>query len=177
MMKRLVLLSILGASLTVAAPAQTLRDLEGKLHSVPELTAQKGTEALVLMVWCSQCGSCRGAERDVAAFAKQEADKVRLYLVDAHPADTPEKIKRFLVGQGLKLDVLRDTNQALISSLKIDRTTTTMVYDKKGKLRYFGPFQGDGKGFAEDAVADILAGREVGMKSRPLKGCPIPRLK
>jgi thiol-disulfide isomerase/thioredoxin len=175
MKKRLAFIACLMGIMVCSASAQSLRDLNGQAHSIPELTAQPGTEAVVLVIWCSQCGSCRGAERDLAEYSKQGADKVRVYAVDPHPSDTPEKIKRFLTGQGIKLNVLRDPGQALISGLKIDKTTTALVYDKTGKLRYLGPFQGDGSGFARDAVTQVLAGQEVSMKTRPLKGCPIPK--
>ena len=55
------------------------------------------------------------------------------------------------------------------------RNRARVAYDKTGKLRYMGPFQGDGAGFARDAVTQVLAGQEVSMKTRPLKGCPIPK--
>lgn len=175
-MIRLLASALLLGLLALPASAQALRDLDGKARSIPELAAQPGTEAVVLVVWCSQCGSCRGGERALAEYAQHSGNKVRVYAVAPHPADSPERIKTFLTGQGLKLPVLRDVHQSLVKGLKIDRTTTALVYDKAGKLRYMGPFQGDGKGFARDAVDDLLAGREVGMKSRPLKGCPIPSL-
>ena len=165
-----LLLCLLGGQ----AGAQTLRDLNGQAHSVPELVAQPGTEAVVLVTWCSTCGSCRDTERDLAAFAKAQAPKVRLYCLAPHPGDSPERIRKFLLGQGLELEVLRDPNQAMVKGLKIDRTTTALVYDKSGKLRYFGPFKGDGKGYAADAVSEVLAGQEVTTKTRALKGCPIP---
>jgi hypothetical protein len=176
MRRPLTLLTILLLLLSGSACAQSsLRDLDGTVHSVPELAAQPGVEALVLVVWCSRCPSCRGVERDLVAYSQQAGDKVRVYAVDPHPADSPERIREFLKGQGLSLNVLRDSEQAMIESLKIDRTTTALVYDKTGKLRYFGPFQGAGQGYARDAVADVLAGHDVSMKTRPLKGCPIPK--
>jgi thiol-disulfide isomerase/thioredoxin len=170
------LLSLFGLLCLLGSPAlgQTLRDLDGKARSVPELVAQPGTEAVVLVVWCSHCGSCRGVERDLANYAKEAAPRVKLYCVAPHPTDSPERIRQFLVGQDLDLEVLRDPNQALITGMKIDKTTTAMVYDKSGKLRYLGPFEGAGKGFAADAVSEVLAGQEVTTKTRALKGCPIP---
>lgn len=164
--------------LTLVSPgvAQTnLRDFNGQAHSVAEMAARAGTEAVVLVVWCTQCGSCRGSERELARYAAEDPTRVRVVAVAPHPADTPDRIKKFLKGQGIKLEVMRDTNQALVRSMHIDRTTTALVYDKKGKLRYMGPFTGSGEGFAKDAVRDVLAGREVSMKTRPLKGCPIPK--
>ena len=173
MIKLLTLALLLGFVLPGAAQTN-LRDLSGQAHSVAEMAAKPGTEAVVLVVWCSQCGSCRGVEREIASFAAADPDKVRVVAVAPHPGDSPDRIKTFLKGQGIKLEVMRDANQAMVRALHIDRTTTTLVYDKKGKLRYMGPFTGSGEGFAKDAVAQVLAGEEVSMKTRPLKGCPIP---
>ena len=166
-------LALLGLLLMLAGPttAQTLTDMEGKPHTVTELASQPDLDALVLVVWCSRCGSCRGVERDLAEYTAKCGPRVKVYALSCHPTDSPERIKTFLSGQGITLNVMRDPTQALVvTAMKIDRTTTALVYDKSGKLRYMGPFQGDGKGFARDAVADILAGRDVGMKTRPLKG-------
>ncbi len=171
-------LGILCTLLALGTPvfAQTnLRDLNGQAHSVAEMAAKPGTEAVVLVVWCSQCGSCRGIEREVASYAAEDPKRVRVVAVSPHPGDSPERIKKFLKGQRINLEVMRDANQAMVRALHIDRTTTTLVYDNKGKLRYMGPFTGSGEGFAKDAVREVLAGQEVSMKSRPLKGCPIPK--
>lgn len=172
----IIRLCVLLALVTPGLGQTNLRDLSGQAHSVREMTSSPGTEALVLVVWCSQCGSCRGIEREIADFAKQDSKKVRVIVVAPHPGDSPEKVKSFLKGQGLELEVMIDSNQAMVKALRIDRTTTTLVYDKDGKMRYMGPFTGAGEGFAKDAVEQILAGQEVGMKSRPLQGCPIPGL-
>ena len=166
-------LALLGLLLILIGPAtsQSLTDLEGKPHTLAELASKPDQDAMVLVVWCSRCGSCRSGERDLAAYTANCGPRVKVYALSCHPTDSPERIKTFLSGQGIKLNVMRDPTQALVvTAMKIDRTTTALVYDKTARLRYIGPFQGDGKGFARDAVADILAGREVGMKSRPLKG-------
>ncbi len=171
-------LGLICAILTLIAPAfgQTnLRDLKGQAHSVAEMVAKPGTEAVVLVVWCTQCGSCRGSERAVAKLAAEDPKRVRVVAVTPHPGDSPERIKKFLKGQGINLEVMRDANQAMVRAMHIDRTTTTLVYDSKGALRYMGPFTGSGDGFAQDALREVLAGREVSMKTRPLKGCPIPK--
>lgn len=165
-------LALLGLLTILVGPvtAQPLVDLEGKPHTVEQLASQPGLEALVLVVWCSRCASCRGVEHDLAEYTAKSGPQVKVYALSPHPTDSPERIKQFLVGQGIRLDVMRDVNQAMITPLKITRTTTALVYDKTGKLRYIGPFQGDGSGYARDAVKEILAGRDVSMKSRPLKG-------
>lgn len=167
-----VWLALVGLMMVLAGPiaAQSLVDLEGKPHTVAELAGDPEIEALVLVVWCSRCASCRGVEHDLAEYTASCGPHVKVYALSPHPTDSPDRIKKFLIGQGIHLNVVRDINQALIRALKVDRTTTALVYDHSGKLRYVGPFQGDGSGFAKDAVREIQAGQEVSMKARPLKG-------
>lgn len=173
MCRWLSLLGILGWLLSPVS-AQTLQDLQGQSRSVQELLAQPGTEALLLVVWCSHCGSCRTGERELARYAQQSPPGLKVLALSPHPADTPDKIRRFLSGQGLSLEVVRDRQQALVRRLGITRTTTAILYDRRGQVRYLGPFQGDGAGFASDAAQQLLAGREVTMSTRPQKGCPLP---
>ncbi len=169
-MTRRLLLLWLFCSLPLSA--QALRDLEDKPQSVSELLAPAETEALVLVVWCSQCGSCRGIEKTLETYAREVSPQVRVLAVTPHPADSPERIRAFLKKSGLELPVLRDPTQTLVNGLKVDRTTTSLVYDKTGRLRYLGPFQ---VGQIREAVGAVLSGREAEPFSRPLKGCPIPR--
>ena len=157
---------------SIAGSAQTLRDLEDKPHSVSELLTPAETEALVLVVWCSQCGSCRKIEKDLEKYSREVGPRVQVFAVTPHPADSPRRVSAFLQGNGSVLRVLRDPTQSLVNGLKIDRTTTALVYDKAARLRYLGPFQEDQ---VREVVAAVSSGREVEVVSRPLKGCPIPR--
>ncbi len=153
--------------LALAAPGWAqLRDLEGNSHSVAQLAA--GQKALVLVVWCSRCHSCRNVERELATFSREG---VRLCAVDPHPADSAERLRSFLSDQELALEVLLDPDQSFLDVFRIGRTTTALVFDQTGRLRYLGPF----KEFAGPAVEDVLAGREVKVSTRPQQGCPIPR--
>lgn len=153
--------------LALAAPGWAqLRDLEGAPHTVAELAA--GQKATVLVVWCSRCHSCRGVEGDLAAFSRPG---VRLLVVDPHPADDADRVRSFLTDQGLALEALLDPDQSFLRQYQIDRTTTALVFDQSGRLRYFGPFQDH----AAVAVDEVLGGQEVTVPTRPLQGCPIPR--
>ena len=157
---------------SLSAGAQSLQDLEGQPHTVADLLAPQKTQALVLVVWCSHCGSCRQMEKDLEKYAQEAGPEVRVFAVTPHPADTPQRVRASLKEKESGLPVLRDPNQTLVSGLKVDRTTTALVYDKSAQLRYIGPFQEDQVGEVVEAVS---SGREVEVVSRPLKGCPIPR--
>ena len=169
MIRRLLLLWL--CCCLIPAGAQSLRDLDDNPLSVTTLLAPEETETLVLVVWCTQCGSCRGVEDQLEAYAEEAGPEVQVFAVTPHPVDSPERVRAFLKQRKSGLRVLRDPTQALVSALKIDRTTTTLVYDKTGKLRYLGPFQKDQIAEAVEAISSNRAVEPVG---RPLRGCPIP---
>jgi hypothetical protein len=49
-------------------------------------------------------------------------------------------------------------------------TTTTVVIDSDGKLRYCGRFSDQEHNFARDALEAVLAGEEVPLKKTRQKG-------
>ena len=128
----------------------------------------------MLVVWCSRCGSCRGAESEIVHLSKLWGEQVKVLAVDPHPADDPQSVNSYLQNKSLPLAVILDPSQTLLKAFAIDRTTTALVFDRHGKMRYFGPLQGEGPGFAADALKAVVAHRPVNSKTRPLRGCPIP---
>lgn len=158
---------------SLSAGAQTLWDLQGQRQELKDLLTPAQTKAAVLVIWCSQCGSCRQAEGEIETYAREYGPQVRVVAVTPHPADTPERVLTFLKEKSSELEVMRDPSQTLLQGYKIDRTTTALVYDKEAKLRYVGPFQDEE---TKLAVKDVLDGRRPEVSRRPLRGCPIPSL-
>lgn len=150
-------------------------DLQGHSSSLEQLVSSDGAQAVMLVVWCSRCGSCRGAETQIVHLSQLWGRQVKVLAVDPHPADDPCSVRKYLQDKSLPLTVVLDPSQALLSTFAIDRTTTALIFDRHGKLRYFGPLQGEGSGFAADALKAVVAHRPVKTKTRPLRGCPIPQ--
>jgi hypothetical protein len=49
-------------------------------------------------------------------------------------------------------------------------TTTTVVIDGNGMLRYYGRFKDGDRAYAEEALKAVLAGEEVAVKTTPPDG-------
>lgn len=172
----LVGLALLFLASSTCSAQVGLRDLQGHSVTFEQLFSHPETQAVVFVVWCSHCGSCRSLEKELTEYSKAGSPEVKVYALDPHPSDSAERVRAFLAEQKLELPVLLDPSQAFTLSLRIDRTTTTLVYDRERQLRYFGPFRSNEEGYAKAAVQQVISGGRVETTHRPLRGCPIPRL-
>ncbi len=127
---------------------------------------------LVMVVWCSTCASCRGVEADIDKLARDYAGKAVVVAVDGNRPEPSESIQRALKAKNLTFPVWLDRDARLIDHYGIDSTTSTLVVDAQGRLRYFGRF---GDGLGRKAVDQMLAGEEVSPTTSELLGCPIVR--
>ncbi len=152
-MKALLIASVLAAAALATAqhahsrlavgvkvPDFTVTTLDGQKRSLAELQKDASGKArpVVLTFWCTFCGSCREVDARLAEFAKTYGDKVAFHVLDA---------------TGCSADVFG-----------VKMTTTTVVIDANGVLRYRGRFGRASESPAEDAVKSVLAGGEVKIK-------------
>ena len=147
--------------------------LNGKVVKLSDL--QKDAEltpdgTLVLTFWCSFCHSCRHVEADLDKLAKQNQGKAGVIALDASFGETADGVAAFAKKKGLTLPIALSTNSSAADVLGVNSTTTTLVIDSKGTLRYFGQFAGSGKTYAADALRAVLAGEEVSVKTTLPKG-------
>ena len=73
----------------------------------------------------------------------------------------------FLKKNGLDLPIVLDPNGDTADLFGVKRTTTTVVIDGNGVLRYCGQFRQKDGGSAEAALKAVLAGKEVAVKTTP----------
>lgn len=147
--------------------------LNGKVVKLSDL--QKDAEVtpdgtLVLTFWCSFCHSCRHIEADLDKLAKQNQGKAGVIALDASFGETADGVAAFAKKKGLTMPIALSTNSSAADVLGVNSTTTTLVIDSKGTLRYFGQFGGSGKAYAADALMAVLAGEEVSVKTTLPKG-------
>jgi thiol-disulfide isomerase/thioredoxin len=134
---------------------------------------QKGV--VVLSFWCSFCGSCRKMEGRLGKLQKQYEDRVVVIALNASAGETAEKVRAFTTKNGLGLTVLLDPTGRTADVFGSRVTTTTVILDSAGVLRYRGQFADGEHAYAEEALREVLAGKDVRVKTTPLQGCPIPR--
>lgn len=154
-------------------PDFAVRTLDGESAKLSELQkdetrTKKGV--VVLSFWCTTCHSCRDVEELLAKLSKDHAGQAAVIALDANVGDTAERVSAFVKKNGLELPVVLDPNADTADLFGVRRTTTTVVIDGNGVLRYCGQFQQKGGGSAEAALTAVLAGREVAIKTTPHQG-------
>ena len=147
--------------------------LNGKTWKLSELRQNReitpdGT--LVLTFWCSFCHSCRHIELELDKLAKNYQGKAGVIALDASFGETQEGVSAFAKEKGLTLPIALSADSSAADVFGVNSTTTTVVIDSTGTLRYFGQFGDRQHAFAEDALKAVLAGKEVTVKSTSPKG-------
>jgi thiol-disulfide isomerase/thioredoxin len=141
----------------------TLSDLQ-KNTSITE----DGT--LVLTFWCSFCHSCRHVEHGLDTLAKQYQGQVGIIAVDSSAGETTEGVAEFAKQRELTLPIALDATGAAANIFGVRVTTTTVVIDKSGVLRYRGQFGDEDHAFAHEALRAVLAGEDVPVLETRQKG-------
>jgi thiol-disulfide isomerase/thioredoxin len=159
-------------------PDFTLNDQGGKTVKLSDLQkdvkrTKKGI--VVLSFWCSFCGSCRRVEHRLDKLAKDYEGQALVLALDASAGETAKRVNDALKKEGLSLPVILDPPGHTADLFGTEVTTTTVVIDGEGVLRYCGRFNNGERIYAEDALKAVLAGKEVAVKTTPHDGCRIVR--
>jgi thiol-disulfide isomerase/thioredoxin len=153
-------------------PDFSVRTLDGKTVRLSELRKDKKRTrkgVIVLTFWCSTCQSCRRVEQHLDKLARDYKGQAAVIALDANAGETAERVAAFARKKGLALPIVLDPSGGTADLFGTDVTTTTVVIDGKGVLRYCGRF-GQGGGGAGEALKAVLAGKEVAVKTTPHDG-------
>lgn len=151
--------------LSGSVAAQTLLGLDGHKVSLEEL--RRGGKPLVLMTWCSHCACCRSGEKTLLELSRRYPE-VEMHALDAQFGDDARQVKAYLGRQKLSLSVLFDPRGGLCRVMGIRTSTTALLWDKRGEMRYFGNLAG-----LERAITQVCTGQAVAPPTTPQQGCPI----
>ena len=138
-----------------------------KLSELQKNATMTGDGTLVLTFWCSFCHSCRHVEHALEALAKQYHGTVGVLALDASAGETTEGVAEFAKQRELTLPIALDGSGDIFGTRV---TTTTVVIDKTGVLRYRGQFGDEEHAFAHDALRAVLAGEDVPVQETRQKG-------
>lgn len=147
--------------------------IAGKKRTLSELRqdaalSEDGT--LVLTFWCSFCHSCRDIEQRLDKLAKRYSGRVGVIALDASAGETTEVVAEFAKENGLSLPIALNPSGTAADIFGVQVTTTTIVIDSKGILRYRGQFGASGHAYAAEALEAVLAGEDVRVKKTRQKG-------
>jgi peroxiredoxin len=155
-------------------PDFSVRTLDGKTLKLSDLQKDgRRTKqgVVVLSFWCSTCSSCRRVEHHLDKLATDYKGQAAVIALDANAGETAERVTAFAKEKALVLPIVLDPGGRTADTFGTEVTTTTVVIDGNGILRYCGRFgQGDETGSAEAALKAVLAGKEVAVKTTPHDG-------
>ena len=117
---------------------------DGKTYRLSDLQKDKKSNSsgvVVLNFWCSFCGSCRHVEHSLNKLASAYKGRVAVVALDASAGETVEGIREFKQEKKLTFPVVFDATGRTADLLGTKVTTTTVVIDAKGVLRYRGQFR------------------------------------
>ena len=109
-------------------------------------------------------------EHLLAKLNRDYEGKAAVFALGANFDETAESVSAFLKESGLVLPVVLDSSGSAADLFGVNKTTTTVVIDGHGVLRYCGQFRQQGGGSAEEALQAVLAGNEVAIKTTPHNG-------
>ena len=151
-------------------PDVELTDLAGKPVKLSELRARAPSGLVSLTFWCTFCHSCRMMDARFQKLADDHRGKAAVVGVDASAADDAKKVEDFAKAKGFTVPVVMDPAGKAADLFGVRVTTTTVLIDKAGVLRYRGSFDGPGGSHARDALAALLEGKDVAVRETPPKG-------
>ena len=146
-----------------ATPDFAMKTVTGKTVKLRELASDKQNNSsgiTVLTFWCSFCGSCRHVEYPLSRLATKYRGQVAIMAVDSSVGESGSDVAAFLKEKKLTMPVMMDTKGRVADLFGAKMTTTTVIIDAQGKLRYFGQFKQGQTNLVEDAIQAVLAGNK-----------------
>ncbi len=154
-------------------PDFTVQDVDGKSWKLSELHKKVSLakrQPIVLSFWCSFCGSCRRVEGDLEKLAQRYRGKAAVFALDASAGETADEATEAAEKAHLTFPVLLNPDGRAADIFGTKLTTTTVVIDADGVLRYCGQFSHGEHKYAEHALDAVLHGKEVHTKTTPHHG-------
>jgi peroxiredoxin len=151
-------------------PDFTVRDLQGKTHRLSDLRKQTKSGIVSLTFWCTFCHSCRPVEARLDRFARDHQGQAVVAAIDASAGETVAGVAAFARKKGLSLPILMDAPGKAADLFGVKLTTTTVVIDGQGILRYRGQFVDGDQMLAGDALKAVLAGEPIARKETQQRG-------
>jgi peroxiredoxin len=151
-------------------PDFEVKDLSGKLVKLSELRKSTESGLVSLTFWCTFCHSCRHMDAPFDALASDLKGKAAVVALDASVTDNAASVEKFTRAKKFGVPVYLDAGGKVADLFGVKVTTTTIVIDKAGIVRYRGHFEGQQGPHARKALEALLGGKDVEVKESAPKG-------
>ncbi|HUC79648.1 MAG TPA: thioredoxin family protein [Flavisolibacter sp.] len=163
-----------------------MKDVSGKEVSLKDAKKKNG---LLVMFSCNTCPYVvknQQRTRDISAYALR--NDIGVILVNSNAAqrdgdDSFEAMKQYAKAQGYNWYYVADEKNALADAFGANRTPENFLFNKEGKLVYHGAIDDNPdeanvtRKHLQQAIDEMLGGKDVTQKTSRSVGCNIKRLK
>jgi peroxiredoxin len=154
----------------------SLPRIGGGHGALAELLA--GRRALAVVFWSAVCSHCRRYDAYLNALAAR--GDVGLAVVASRQGESAAALAAAARERGLAFPILHDADRRLARAWHVAQTPRVFLLDGERRLRYRGaidnfkyPGDGERQAWLDDAIAAVVAGREVPRAETASFGCPV----
>jgi peroxiredoxin len=164
------------------APSFRLKGIDGKEYSPSDFKGR----ALLIIFMCNHCPYVQPKMEYFVQLQKKYGPKLQVVGINSndtvnYPEDSFEKMKEYADEKKFNFPYLIDEGQQVARSYGAECTPDPFLFDMDHKLAYHGRFdEAHGKPHSagksaemEDAIGQVLGGKEVTVQSLPSMGCNI----
>ncbi len=164
------------------APSFALKGVDGKVHSLEEF---KGMPVLVIFM-CNHCPYVKPKFPYLVELQEKYKGKLQIIGInpndaEKYPEDSFEKMKEYAERFGFNFLYLRDETQEVAKAYGAVCTPDPFLLDREHRIAYHGRIDdAHGKPHSEattseleEAIEQVLEGKEVSIPSLPSCGCSI----
>lgn len=170
--------------LATPAPAFSLPDFDGKVHTLEEAA---GARAVLVMFICNHCPFVKHVRAELASLARDyEGKGLAVFAINSndaakYPDDSPAKMREEAAAAGYSFPYLVDESQSVAKAYRAACTPDFFLFDGERRLVYRGQLDdsrpSNGKPVTgadlRAAIAAVLSGAAVSPEQKPSIGCNI----
>ena len=163
-----------------------MKDITGKEISFKDATNRNG---LLVMFTCNTCPVVHAYQSRTVEVCKYAQDKqIGVILLNSNEGfrndgDSYNDMKDYAKNQSYNWPYVIDNNSVMADAFGATRTPECFLFNASGKLVYHGAIDNNANGPSEVtrkhlvlAIDEMLAGKDVSMKTTRSVGCSIKRL-
>jgi thiol-disulfide isomerase/thioredoxin len=173
----------LGSSVPAAVAKTKMKNVDGKLVSIAEVTGKAGT---LVIFTCNHCPFAKAWEQRIVELGNAYAAKgIGVVLVNAndpamHLDDGYAEMQARAKSRGMKVPYVVDETSAVARAFGASVTPEAFLFDKAGKLAYHGTIDDNRQEadkvkarYLKDALDAVVAGKTPAVPETKGLGCSI----
>ena len=162
-----------------------LKDISGKEITMKDAKKENG---VLVMFSCNTCPYViKNQERTIAISGFAQKKNIGVILLNSNEAlrgddDSFDAMKEYAKGQNYKWNYVVDKNHEVADAFGANRTPECFLFDKNLKLVYHGAIDDNPsdagnvkRQHLQEAINELVAGKEISIKESRSVGCTIKR--